>query len=113
MKRRLRLRKRIDIERVRRHGKSFAHPLLVLIHLPNEQPASRFGVAAGKAVGGAVVRNRIKRRLRSVLAGLAHDIPAGSDILVIARKPSAEAPFHELENALKQLVRRAGIQKQS
>ena len=113
MKRRLRLRKRIDIERVRRHGKSIAHPLLVLIHHPNEELDTRLGVAAGKAVGGAVVRNRTKRRIRAALAGLAGDLSGGSDVLIIARKPGASAPYRELHRALDQLFRRAGLYKKT
>ena len=109
MKRRLRLRKRIDIERVRRHGKSLAHPLLVLIHHQNGLQNARFGVAAGKKVGGAVVRNRVKRRIRAVLAGAAGEITPGHDLLFIARKPSAAAASHELNAAVKQLIRRAGL----
>lgn len=105
----LRLRKSADFERVRRLGRSFAHPLVVLIARPNDLETVRIGVSAGRSVGGAVQRNRAKRRLRALLRPLAEEILPGHDIVVLARKPIAGASPDRLDKALRRLARRAGI----
>ena len=53
-------------------------------------------LAVSKAVGGAVVRNKVKRRLRSVLFGLLPGLPPGVRILVRALPPAADASFQAL-----------------
>lgn len=68
---------------------------------------SRFGFAVGKRVGGAVVRNRVKRRLREI--GWALDPPPGWDIVVSARPAAAGATYAALHASLAGLLRRAGV----
>lgn len=94
---------------MRRYGRSFAHPLVVLIDHANELSHSRFGVAAGRAVGNAVERNRAKRRLRAILAPLVPAIAPGMDILLIARAPIREAGHTRLVSAVMQLLNRANL----
>src|SRR4051812_27439178 len=53
-----------EIERVRAAGRSWAHPLAVLIAAPNDLDHNRLGMAVSKRVGSAVVRNRVRRRIR-------------------------------------------------
>lgn len=53
---------------------------------------------AGRKVGNAVARNRVKRRLRAALA--LTDLPTGFDLVVVGRQPAATAPFPELGQAL-------------
>jgi ribonuclease P protein component len=70
VQRNFRLTRSEDFKRVRRDGKSYAHPLVVLIALNsenNEHSRVRVGVAAGKSVGTAVIRNRTKRLLREAM----------------------------------------------
>jgi hypothetical protein len=58
VKRRFRLTRSTDFKRVRRIGRSYAHPLVVLIVASNEIQQARIGIVAGKTVGMAVERNR-------------------------------------------------------
>ena len=58
MQRKFRLTRSEDFKRVRRSGKSYAHPLVVLIVQAHDQPRVKVGVAAGRTVGTAVYRNR-------------------------------------------------------
>jgi ribonuclease P protein component len=109
MKRKFRLRKSTDFKRVRRLGKSYAHPLIVLIKHPNEEDISRFGVAAGRSIGNAVKRNRAKRRIREILRLRIPSISSGWDILLLARKPLNNATSAELQAALDRLLKRAGL----
>lgn len=75
--------------------------------LPNGLEWNRYGFVAGKRIGTAVVRNRVKRRLREV----ARSTPAkqGWDIVLIARARATGASYQELDAAVKGLLRRAQI----
>ncbi len=109
MNRRFRLRKNADFQRVRREGKAYAHPLVVLIVAPNGLPQVRVGVAAGRSVGKAVQRNKAKRRLREIMRPLLPLLPPGYDLMLIARKPMATASFAEIRAAVLKLLRRASL----
>ena len=102
-----RLRRRNDFAAVYRNGRIQSNPLLVLRVLPNDRETTRFGFVVGKAVGGAVVRNRVKRRLREAVRQLR--IGPGFDVVIGARKPAADAPFSVLLGVLSTLAERARI----
>jgi len=95
--------------RVRRSGKSFAHPLLVLIIKAGNDPISRFTVTAGKGIGNAVQRNRAKRLLRAALQEVISDIQPGYQGILIARKGLLDVNSQETTQALKSLLQKAGI----
>lgn len=109
MNRRFRLNKRTDFERVRRIGKSYAHPLIVLVALPNDLSVTRIGVSASRSVGGAVQRNRAKRRIRGSLAPLMAQIRTGFDLVFIARSTIGSSSAEDLTNAIDSVIRRARI----
>ena len=69
----------------------------------------RFGIAVGRRIGGAVKRNKIKRRLRAVLTKVRHRIDSGWDIILIARAPILEAKFATIETAVLDLLHRAAL----
>ena len=109
MKRSFRLKKSADFERVRRQGKSFPHPLIVLIALPNDLPLSRYAVVAGKRFGKAVQRNRAKRVIRAVLQNHLSEINPGWDLILIARQPMAEANYMQIHEAILNTLDRAQL----
>lgn len=100
MDRRYRLKKSSDFQRVRNTGKAYAHPLFVLIYVPNSSNQTHVGVAAGRSIGNAVQRNRAKRRLRACIQPWLKQLMPGLDIILIARKPLLNAPFDHLAKAL-------------
>lgn len=104
-----RLRRVIDVKRVQRQGRSWRHPLLILLVLANSQSFSRFAVVASRRVGGAVVRNRTRRRLRDVIRGQLPSIAPGWDCVLIARHLSSQASFLELETAVLHILVRAQL----
>lgn len=106
MQRDQRLRRRNDFAAVYRKGRVQGNRLLVVRILPHEGDITRFGFVAGKVVGGAVVRNRVKRRLREAARRL--ETQSGLDIVVGARKAAAEADFSTLSAALASLLERGG-----
>ncbi len=96
---------------MRRTGKSYAHPLVILISSPNELGLTRFGVTASKAVGSAVSRNRAKRRIRAAIHSTLPNVKAGWDVLLIARAPLIDAEWPEICNVLQGLLKQAKVLK--
>lgn len=111
MQRRFRLTRSTDFKRVRNYGKSFAHPLVVLIMLVAEEPGLRVGVAAGRSLGGAVQRNRAKRLLREAMRPEIPTLSSGHDLVFIARLPLLKAEFGDIKKAVTGLLRRANLYK--
>ena len=120
MQRKFRLTRSEDFKRVRRSGKSYAHPLVVLIvqtydqrSTPlsgnGDQPHVRIGVAAGRTVGTAVSRNRAKRLLREAIRPLIPNLALGFDLILIARPGLVSATLEETRQALLALLQRAQI----
>jgi ribonuclease P protein component len=90
-------------------GGAAHHQLCSLRAAPNELLLSRAGIICGKRVGGAVERNRTRRRMRAALRLLLASLPSGWDILVVIRPPGAKATVADFVNALEDLLRRRGI----
>ena len=109
MQRKFRLTRSEDFKRVRRSGKSYAHPLVVLIVQTHDQPRVKVGVAAGRTVGTAVYRNRVKRLLREAMRPLIPNIVSGLDLILIARPGLVSATLEETSQALLNLLQRAQI----
>ena len=109
MQRKFRLTRSEDFKRVRRFGKSYAHPLLVLVVQASDEPKLRVGVAAGRTVGTAVKRNRAKRLMREAIRTLIPTLSAGWDLLLIARPPLVSCNVFEVREALLTLLRRAEL----
>jgi ribonuclease P protein component len=105
--RNFRLTQSTDFKRVRRFGRSYAHPFIVLVVLPADGERTRLGVAAGRSVGGAVQRNRAKRLIRETIRPLLHELHPGLKLILIARKPILEAKLPEIRTALQGLLTRA------
>lgn len=109
MKNHFRLTRSTDFKRVRRYGKSYAHPLVVLYTTASGEPQSRVGVTAGRWVGGAVERNRAKRLLREAVRSLYPRILPGNDLLLIARAPLPAANLSLAQAALMSVLQRAKL----
>ncbi len=112
MYRRHRLAQRTQFERMRRMGRAWTESRLVLVTLSNDLPYSRFGFVVGKRVGKAVLRNRIKRRMREAVAARLSRIPPGWDIVLVARTGIVGADFWSIAETLDALLVRAGITTQ-
>ncbi|WP_274365070.1 ribonuclease P protein component [Paenibacillus thermotolerans] len=110
MQKRLRLRKREDFSRVFKHGKAAAnHQLVVYVKPSKDAESFRVGISASKKIGNAVVRNKMRRRLKEILRGMETRIAKNVDIVVIVRKPAVELEFSDLKRSVHHVLKRAGV----
>jgi ribonuclease P protein component len=112
MERALRLTYDADFRRVRTQGKSWAHPFAILCALPNNLPHNRYGFSVSKRLGGAVVRNRVKRLLREAVRTTPKEVGplvSGFDVILIARPPIIGHTYAEVCEAVRTLLRRAKL----
>ena len=109
MERRIRLKHTSDVRRVYDEGRSWSHPLLVLVARPNGLSLSRVGVSASRRVGRAVVRNRAKRLLREAARRLYPGLKNGWDVMLVARAGILRVKEPQVEQALAALLGQAGL----
>ena len=86
-----------------------ANGYLVLYAKPNRTATNRVGITASKKLGHAVVRNRVRRRLREVYRLNEDRFAPGWDIVVVARSRCIDADFRKLTQAYLSLAQKAGI----
>ncbi|MET8430199.1 ribonuclease P protein component [Nocardia sp. NPDC059246] len=114
-----RLHRRIDFSRTVRQGRRIGRRDLVVHVLLHDDQSSgstpairvggpRFGLIVSKAVGPAVVRHRVARRLRHICASLTAELPGGADIVIRALPGAAGAPSDELLRQLHSGLRKLG-----
>ncbi len=88
-----------------------ANGYLVLYARPNRTATNRVGITTGKKLGKAVVRNRVRRRLREIYRLNEHKFSPGWDIVVVARSRAIDADFGKLTAAYLSLAEKAGVLK--
>jgi ribonuclease P protein component len=89
---------------VYRGGQRRSSPQFAIFYRANSLSRSRFGISVKKALGSAVVRNRIRRRIREILRRNRSEYPTGWDIVIHPRRSVAESPFAALEVELRNLA---------
>lgn len=107
MRREQRLTARSQWEELWRSGRTWSNDLLVLRARPSQADPSRVGFSVGRRLGGAVVRNRVRRRLKEAVRHL--PLKPGWDLALVARAPSVQTGFVGLREAAEHLLRRARI----
>lgn len=101
-----RLKKRADFLAVRRGEKRRGRLFLLEVLDRGDQDAPRLGITVTKKVGNAVVRNRIRRRLKEACrVHTAGDMARGKDYVIVARRQVLDAPFGSLKAELSRRVR--------
>lgn len=114
MKRANRLSRSRDFDAVYRKGRSVSSRYLVLYWFPQEEPGEpRFGFSVPRAVGGAVERNRVKRRLRELWRERLERVDEGHDYVLIVRPGLAEAAeangYEWLGERVDEVLEQAGV----
>lgn len=101
-----------EFERVYRKGSVYRGRLFSVHVLPSAVDSTRLGLSVSKKVGGAVTRNKVRRRLKEIFRSSASTFPDGADLVISARPAAAEASFEELNDefikSLNRLEKRGG-----
>ena len=115
---RRRLSRSAEFDRVYRHGRSAASRHLVVYAFPRaadsapatpDSDGARLGVSVGRRVGGAVVRNRVKRLLREAFWALSSEMPLDHDYVIVARSEARGLAEREgLEGLQRELTELVG-----
>ncbi len=103
------LKKNSDFRRLYAKGKSAVTPFLAVYCRRNSRGVNRMGYTVSARLGGAVVRNRVRRRLREIARLSAPDMKTGWDIVVVARMRAVAASYAELERAYRGACSRLGL----
>ena len=91
------------------HSSGQADSYLVLYARKNRSDCNRVGITVSKKLGHAVVRNRVRRRLKEVYRLNEERFSPGWDIVVVARSRAVDAPFSALTRSYLTLAQKAGI----
>ncbi|HWI48946.1 ribonuclease P protein component [Rummeliibacillus sp. NPDC094406] len=114
MKKRRRIKKNEDFQKVFKKGKSFANRQFVVYYLEKEgQEEFRIGLSINKKIAKAVTRNQIKRYVRQSFFELNDELPQNMDYVIIARNPAATMNFHETKKSLEHVLKIAKVLRRS
>jgi len=100
------LKNNYEFKRLYARGKSAVTPLMAVYCRKNRTPGNRLGITVGKKVGNAVIRNRVRRRLKEIYRQNEASLTPGYDIVIVARVRSKDASYQALETDMLQVLRK-------
>jgi len=103
------LTKNYEFKRLYNKGKSAASKLVVVYFQRNNFAENRLGITVSTKLGGAVQRNRIRRRLKEIYRLNEHSLRKGHSIVIVARHSSKDAKWSELESSVLSLFSKLGL----
>lgn len=106
-----RLKKNVEFRVVYKRGKSFSNNLLILYIYKSNRSFNKLGISVSKKVGKSVIRNRIKRLIKESVRLSSDNIKLGYNIVFIARNASNNKNYKDIDNSVKQLIKKAGLYK--
>lgn len=98
-----------DFKRLYYKGGCVGSDILVVYYRKNSLKCNRLGITVGKKIGGAVVRNRIKRLVRESYRLMEDDIKNYYDIVIVARSKCAEADYKAVSGSMKRLFKKCKL----
>lgn len=87
-------------------GKSAASYDIIIYTLANKSGGNRLGITVSTKIGSAVVRNRIRRRLREAYRSVENNIPSGVNMVIVARTAAKDKPMPQLRETLVKLLKK-------
>jgi len=106
----LRLTNRRDFQVLYRWGKSAANSQFVVYYRRNANTERvRLGISASKKLGNAVVRNRLRRRIKEIVRHHVERVKPHHDLIIIVRKPATIQDYGQMEKSILHVLRRAGL----
>ena len=103
------LTKNFEFKRLYNKGKSAASKCVAVYCIKNRTEKNRIGITVSTKLGGAVKRNRIRRRLKEIYRINEHSLKTGYDIVLVARMRSRYAEWNELESSVLYLFKKLGL----
>ena len=107
------LKKNSDFRRLYKKGKSAVNPYMVVYCRRNKEENNRLGYTVSTKLGHAVVRNRVRRRLREIYRLNSHKLSSGYDIVVVARTRCVGADYWKMDAAFLSACEKLGLIKES
>ena len=107
------LKKSKEFKKVYSKGNSYATKYLVLYEFNKNKGNNRYGFSISKKIGNAVVRNKLRRRLKAIIRKLEDkkNLPEGYDFIFIARKPVTRLNFQQIKKDVNKLFKKADLWK--
>lgn len=109
MKKTVTIKENREFRRIYSRGRSAVTPYLVLYCRTNRLGRNRLGVTVSTKLGGAVVRNRARRRLREVFRLAQGELKQGYDVVLVARARAVNGPYKKLTAAFYRACRELGL----
>jgi len=109
MKKTVSLKRNDDFQHVFRKGKTKGSSILVVFVMPNDMCFNRLGVTVSKKMGKAVLRNKLRRRIKEAFRLFEQDLVAGHDIVILPKPDLAQAKFNNILKTLKFLLKKQGL----
>lgn len=100
------VKKNKEIQEIYRGGRSYVTRYFIFYLFRTTDDPIRVAVAAGKKLGNAVVRNRVKRRLREIFRQNQSHLTGSGQVLIVGRKPILDASYMDIEKAFLSVCRK-------
>ena len=113
MKRTMTVKENYEFRRIYAKGRSGVSPYLVVYVRPNRRGRNRLGVTVSTKLGHAVVRNRVRRRLREIYRLNAPALKTGYDIIIVARARCVGAEYAKMDRAFLSACEKLGLMKET
>ena len=93
-----------DFEKIMQQGKCKKNRSYIIFSLQNDNPYDKYGISVSKKIGNAVIRNRYKRKIRSIIDNYKKNYINNKDYIIILRRGALDRTFQELEQDFLEII---------